>query len=141
MIVDQVSVFVENKPGALADIAARLAEAGVDLNALTIADTSEFGVMRFLSDSPKKALALLKLNGWVASLTPVVAVRMDDRPGALAQILMMFSDEEIMVEYMYAFVAQEEGHAYVVFRVQDAEQAERLLSAAGFDAAAPFGKH
>ncbi|MCL2493157.1 MAG: ACT domain-containing protein, partial [Clostridiales bacterium] len=99
MIVDQVSVFVENKPGALADIAARLAEAGVDLNALTIADTSEFGVMRFLSDSPKKALALLKLNGWVASLTPVVAVRMDDRPGALAQILMMFSDEEIMVEY------------------------------------------
>ena len=139
MIMDQVSVFAENKPGAIADIAAKLAEAGIDLKALTIADTTEFGIVRFLSDSPKKALALLKLNGWVASLTPVVAVRMDDSPGALAQILMTFSAEDVMVEYMYAFVAQEEGHAYVVLRVQDAERAERLLTAAGFTAAPPFG--
>ena len=139
MIMDQVSVFAENKPGAIADIAAKLAEADIDLKALTIADTTEFGIVRFLSDSPKKALALLKLNGWVASLTPVVAVRMDDSPGALAQILMTFSAEDVMVEYMYAFVAQEEGRAYVVFRVQDAERAERLLSAAGFAAAPPFG--
>ena len=139
MIMDQISVFAENKPGAIADIAARLAEAGIDLKALTIADTTEFGIVRFLSDSPKKALALLKLNGWVASLTPVVAVCIEDKPGALAQILMTFSDEDIMIEYMYAFVAQEEGRAYVVFRVQDAERAERLLSAAGFAAAPPFG--
>ena len=127
MILEQVSVFVENKPGAMSEIAVSLAEAGIDLKAFTVADKSEFGILRFLSDFPKKALALLKRNGWVASLTPVVAVKMVDEPGSLAKVLKMFADNDIQVAYLYAFVAQEEGRAYVVFRVDDPSGAMKLL--------------
>ena len=133
MTLDQISVFVENKPGALADVTALLAGADVDFKAFTVADTTEFGVLRFIADAPKKALALLKLNGWVASLTPVVAVKMSDEPGSLAKILKVFSERGIQVEYMYAFVAQEKGRAYVVFRVADPVGASALLEASGFE--------
>jgi len=127
MIVEQVSVFVENKPGELSEITTLLADAGIDLKAFTIADKSEFGVLRFLSDSPEKALELLKSNGWVASITPVVAVKMADRPGSLARVLKLFADRGEQVEYLYAFVAQEEARAYVVLRVEDPDGAEKLL--------------
>jgi hypothetical protein len=133
VILDQISVFVENKPGALADVTARLSEAGIDFKAFTVADTAEFGILRFIADAPKKALALLKLNGWVASLTPVVAVKMSDEPGSLARILEVLSDQGVQVEYMYAFVAQEKGRAYVVFRVADPAGASALLEASGFE--------
>ncbi|MDR1728557.1 MAG: hypothetical protein LBT74_11655 [Acidobacteriota bacterium] len=132
MILDQISVFVENKPGALSDVTAQLSEAGIDFKAFTVADTAEFGILRFIVDAPKKALTLLKLNGWVASLTPVVAVKMNDEPGSLARILKLLSDNSVQVEYMYAFVAQEEGRAYVVFRVADPAAAAALLEASGF---------
>jgi len=131
MILEQVSVFVENKPGALSEITTSLADAGIDLKAFTVADKSEFGVLRFLADSPKAALALLKRNGWVASMTPVVAVKMADKPGSLAKVLKLFADNGVQVEYLYAFVAQEEGRAYVVLRVEDPSGAAKLLEAAG----------
>ncbi|MDR0309953.1 MAG: acetolactate synthase [Acidobacteriota bacterium] len=131
MIQEQVSVFVENKPGALSEITTSLAEAGIDLKAFTVADKSEFGVLRFLSDNPAKALALLKSNGWVASITPVVAVKMTDKPGSLAKVLKLFADNGKQVEYLYAFVAHEEGRAYVILRVDDPESAEKLLAASG----------
>ncbi|MDR0441502.1 MAG: ACT domain-containing protein [Candidatus Accumulibacter sp.] len=130
-ILDQISVFVENKPGALSEITASLAEAGIDLKAFTIADKAEFGVLRFLADSPTQALALLKRNGWVASKTPVISVKMANRPGSLAKILKIFADADVQVEYMYAFLAQEEGQAYVVFRVEEPESAAKLLETAG----------
>ena len=131
MILEQVSVFVENKPGALSEITTSLADAGIDLKAFTVADKSEFGVLRFLADSPEKALALLKSNGWVASITPVVAVKMVDKPGSLARVLELFADDGVQVEYLYAFVAQEEGRAYVVLRVENPEDAMKLLEASG----------
>ena len=131
MILEQVSVFVENKPGALSEITTSLAAAGIDLKAFTVADKSEFGVLRFLADSPDKALDLLKRDGWIASITPVVSVQMTDKPGSLAKVLKMFADKDIQVAYLYAFVAQEEGRAYVVFRVEDPEGAEKLLEASG----------
>jgi len=131
MILEQVSVFVENKPGAMSEITTSLAEAGIDLKAFTVADKSEFGILRFLADSPKEALALLKRNGWVASLTPVVAVKMADNPGSLAKVLKMFADNDVQVEYLYAFVAQEEARAYVVLRVEDPVGAVKLLTEAG----------
>ena len=131
MILEQVSVFVENKTGAMSEITTSLAEAGIDLKAFTVADKSEFGVLRFLSNDPKKAMALLKRNGWVASITPVVAVKMADKPGSLAKVLKMFADADVQVEYLYAFVAQEEERAYVVLRVADPAGAVTLLNAAG----------
>jgi len=132
MILNQISVFVENKPGALSDIATQLSEAGIDFKAFTVADTAEFGVLRFIADKPEEALALLRQDGRVAALTPVVAVRMKDEPGSLAKVLRLLSDNGVQVEYMYAFVAQGEGNAYVVLRVADATGAAALLESSGF---------
>jgi len=140
MILDQISVFVENRPGALSDVATRLSEAGIDFKAFTVADTAEFGIVRFIANEPRKALTLLKLNGWVASLTPVVAVNMKDEPGSLAKILKLLSENNIQVEYMYAFVAQEEGRAYVVFRFENPESASALIEASGFATSASIAK-
>lgn len=131
MIQEQVSVFVENKPGALSEITTSLADAGIDLRAFTVADKSDFGVLRFLADSPKEAHALLKRNGWIASITPVVAIKMADKPGSLAKALKLLASNGVQVEYLYAFVAQEEGRAYVVLRVEDPAGADSLLESSG----------
>ena len=131
MILEQVSVFVENKPGALSEITTSLADDNIDLKAFTVAGKSEFGVLHFLSDEPQKALDLLKRNGWVASITPVVSVQMADKPGSLARVLKLFAANDVQVEYLYAFVAQEEARAYVVMRVDNPENAVKLLETSG----------
>jgi hypothetical protein len=134
MIIEQLSVFLENKAGALAEITEQLAEAGVDIEALTIADTAEFGVLRFIVDAPKKALSVLKLNGFVASLTPVIALRMDNTPGSLAAITKLFAEAGVSIEYLYACVAREIGSAFVILRVEDTDAAARMLAEKGFEA-------
>jgi hypothetical protein len=133
MVIDQLSVFSENKAGMLAEVTAQLAEAGIDIEALTVADTAEFGVLRFIVDAPKKALTVLKLGGFVASLTPVIALRMANEPGSLARILKTLADADISVEYLYACVAHEAGSAFVVLRVEDTDKAVTLLSAKNYE--------
>ena len=137
MIIDQLSVFSENRPGMLADVTEQLAEAGIDIEALTIADTAEFGVLRFIVDSPKKALSVLKLNGFVASITPVIALKMKNEPGSLAKIAKTLAGEEISIEYLYACVASEEGSAFVVLRVENPDAAVDLLVKNGYEAYRP----
>jgi len=132
MIIDQLSVFAENKVGALADITGMLAEADIDIDALTIADTAEYGVLRLIVDSPKKALTVLKLGGFIVNLTPVISIKMDDKPGSLSQIIRLFAESNIAIEYLYAFVSRESGSAYVVFRVEDTESAAKMLENAGY---------
>ena len=134
MIIDQLSVFSENRAGMLAEITGQLAEASIDIEALTIADTAEFGIFRFIVDSPKKALSVLKLGGFVASLTPVIALRMANEPGSLAKIAKLLADAEVSVEYLYACVARETGSAFVILRVEDNEAAVALLTANGYEA-------
>ena len=134
MIIDQLSVFSENKAGMLADITEMLAEAGIDIEALTVADTTDFGIFRFIVDAPKKALTVLKLGGFVASLTPVIALRMDNSPGSLARIVRTLADAEISIEYLYAAVALDVRSAFVVLRVEDKEGAVALLKSKGFEA-------
>ena len=134
MIMDQLSVFSENKAGMLADIAAQLAEADIDIEALTIAETAEYGVLRLIVDSPKKAVSVLKLGGFVASLTPVIALKMKNKPGALAEVARALTDAEISIEYLYAAVAREADSAFVVLRVEDVDGAVALLTAKGFEA-------
>jgi len=134
MIIDQLSVFSENRAGMLADITAMLAEAGIDIEALTIAETAEFGVLRFIVDAPKKALTVLKLEGYVASLTPVIALRMDNSPGSLSRIARTLGDAGISIEYLYACVAREIGSAFVILRVEETEEAVDLLEAKGYEA-------
>ena len=137
MIIDQLSVFSENRAGMLADITAMLAEADIDIEALTIAETAEFGVLRFIVDAPKKALAVLKLEGFVASLTPVIALNMENKPGSLARIAKTLGDANISIEYLYACVAREADSAFVILRVEDTEGAATLLKENGYEAYRP----
>jgi len=137
MIIDQLSVFSENKSGMLADITAMLAKAEIDIEVLTIADTAEFGVLRFIVDAPKKALAVLKLEGFVASLTPVIALKMNNTPGSLAKIAKLLGDAEISIEYLYACVAHDSDSAFVMLRVEDTDTAVALLAENGYEAYRP----
>ena len=134
MIIDQLSVFCENKAGMLAEIAENLADAGIDIEALTIADTTDFGVLRFIVDSPKKALSILKMNGFAAQVTPVIALRMKNEPGSLARIVRALADEGISIEYLYACVAGDSDSAFVILRVEDMENAKTALTEKGYEA-------
>jgi len=131
MAIRQVSVFVENQKGALANALRALSEAGIELRALSIADTSDFGILRVITDDNSKAAYTLSECGYVCSVTEVVGACADDRPGGLASLLTILSDAGIDVEYVYAFVAQTGKHAWVVMRVSDNVAAERVLRAAG----------
>ena len=123
----QLSVFVENKEGKLREITDILAKAGIDIRALSIADTSEFGILRLIVRDPHKAKALLEKNGFVATINDVVGVEINDRPGGLAEIVRLFAERDINMEYMYAFLTRTENKAYLVVRVDDASEVENLL--------------
>jgi hypothetical protein len=131
MAIEQISVFVENKPGRLAEVTAILGDAGVDMRALSIADTSDFGILRLIVDNPQRAMELLHAEGCVVSMTPVLAVHLEDKPGSLAKVLGVLSGAGISVEYAYAFITRSKGNAYVVFRVEDNARASEILSANG----------
>ena len=137
MIIDQLSVFTENRNGTLAEITAQLAEAEIDIEALTIAETAEFGILRCIVDSPKKALAVLKLNGFVASITPVIALKMENKHGSLAKITNELGNAEISIEYLYACGTSDEDTAFVVLRVENIEEAVSLLIEKGYEAYRP----
>ena len=127
MAIKQLSVFVENKEGKLREITDILAKAGIDIRALSIADTSEFGILRMIVRDPQKAKALLEKNGFVATINDVVGVEINDRPGGLAEIVRLFAERDINMEYMYAFLTRTENKAYLVVRVDDASEVENLL--------------
>ncbi|MDR2056402.1 MAG: ACT domain-containing protein [Desulfovibrio sp.] len=131
MTVDQLSVFVENKPGHLLEITEALGEAGIDLRALSIGDTAEFGVLRLIVSEADRALAVLREAGFTVSLTQVLAVSLADTPGSLSKILRVIAGAGINVEYLYAFVTRKSGGAYVVFRVEDNAAATAVLDKNG----------
>jgi hypothetical protein len=131
MIVDQVSVFIENKLGTLAEVTGIMGEAGIDLRALSLADTADFGVLRLIVDAPGKALELLKSAGFVVSKTQVLAVPIQDSPGGLAKVLRILADAKISVEYSYAFITRKQGNAYVILRVEDNARAHGALAEHG----------
>ncbi|MDR3279265.1 MAG: ACT domain-containing protein [Synergistaceae bacterium] len=133
MIVDQISVFIENRPGTLAEATAILGDAGIDMRALSIADTSDFGVLRVIVNDPKRALELLKKAGFVVSITPVLAVSLADTPGSLAKLLRILSDGSVSVEYAYAFITRKEGNAYVILRVENNDLAHDILAKEGIN--------
>ncbi len=131
MAIRQVSVFVENRKGALADMLRALSAEGVGLRALSIADTRDFGILRIIADDNRKAAMVLSEAGYICSATEVVAAAADDKPGGLAALLTILSDGGVDVEYVYAFVAETKKHAWVVLRVSDNAAAEALLKDAG----------
>ena len=127
MQIQQISIFVENKSGRLAEITEALAAAKVDIRAVSIADTSDFGILRLIVDKPKGAVEALKAAGLTASLTSVIAMGIDDQPGEFAKALRVLADNKIGVEYMYAFISREHGKAFVILRVDDSERAVAVL--------------
>jgi len=128
MTIDQISVFLENRPGRLAEITEYLGEAKIDLRAMSIADTADFGILRLIVDRPDDALAILKEKECIVTVTPVIAVSIDDSPGSLAKALRLFADADITIEYLYAFITHKKEHAYVIFRVEDNDKAIKLLN-------------
>ncbi len=132
MKVEQISVFIENKSGRLAEIARILGEAGINIRALSLADTSDFGILRLIVNDREKAKTVLKENGFTVSKTEVVAVEVPDRPGGLYQILKKLESDAINVEYMYAFVERCGENAVIIFRFDETDRAIASLLQSGF---------
>lgn len=135
-MIEQVSVFLENKSGRLAELARTIGDAGINMHALMVADTADFGVVRIICDSPERARRLLEEHGFGASITHVLAVEIPDRPGGLADLLGVLDEANLNVEYAYAFVEPSGEAAIDVLKVDD-QRAEDVLSAAGFRVLAP----
>jgi len=121
MKIKQISIFLENQAGRLLELTETLSRTGVNIRALSLAETTNYGILRLIVDQPDKALVGLKDQGFSVAETEVVAVEVPDHPGGLAEVLRPLSRAGINVEYMYAFVEKKEGNAVVVFRVDDPE--------------------
>ncbi len=132
MSLKQLTVFVENKQGALVSITETLAAHNVNIRALSIADTEEFGILRLIVSDNEAACETLGEQGYLLKITDVVGVKIGDAPGKLSKALQVLNDANINMEYLYAFMARTEKHAYVVLRVADNAAAEAALEAAGF---------
>lgn len=131
MKVEQISIFIENKSGRLAEVARVLGEKGVNIRALSLADTSDFGILRLLVDNTDVAQATLKESGFTVNKTEVVAVEVPDDPGGLYNILQVLDQAKINVEYMYAFVERNAGNAVIIFRFDEVDKAIAALSEKG----------
>ncbi len=137
MFIKQLSIFVENKVGRLQNIVNALGENDVNISALSIADTTDFGILRIIVDNPDKAKLVLKGMGVISKTTDVVAVYIDDRSGGLAAVLDLVSNAGIGIEYMYAFLGRREGKALMVLKADDEEMLEQVLTRHGIELAKP----
>ena len=125
--VEQISVFLENKAGRLEEVTRILAEANINIRALSLADTSDFGILRLIVNDNNKAKEELKKAGFAVAKTEVVAVEVSDQPGGLHHILRILKKANVNVEYMYAFVQQNGAHAVLIFRFDNLGEALRIL--------------
>ena len=132
MIIKQLSVFLENKKGRLFAAADTLAQNGINIRALSLADTSEFGILRLIVDQPEQGKAVLAESGVVVRVTDVLGVLMDDVPGGTLGALRLLADACINVEYMYACVGQNSGKAIMIMQVDQLAKAEDVLRKGGF---------
>lgn len=131
MNVYQISVFLENRAGQLAEITKDLAEHGVDLRAISIAEATDYGVLRMIVDDSAEAAKVLQDHGYIYSMTPVITVSVSDTPGGLAPVLGLLADAGIDIEYMYSLFTHKEGKAYMVFRTSDEKAFLAQLAAHG----------
>jgi len=125
--IDQISVFVENKPGKLSEILSLLGGAGIDLRAMSIADTADFGILRIIVDDPESCVAILREADCIVSITKVLAVCIPDTPGALSGVLQILAAAGQGIEYLYAFITRRTSDAYVVLRPEDIDLAAKAL--------------
>jgi hypothetical protein len=128
MLISQISVFLENKQGRLAEVTRILGENNIDISALSIADTTDFGILRLIVNQPGKAIEILQQHGFAASINSVIAIEVEDKPGGLAKALSILDKKGISIEYMYAFVGTcKNENAMVLLRVEDPQSALEIL--------------
>ena len=132
MAIKQLTVFVQNKKGTVVEVTDILSKNNVNLRALSIAETQDFGILRLIVNDEKTAEKVLLENGYLIKVIDVVGVKIGDAPGKLTEALSVLDKADMNVEYMYAFMARTEKHAYVVLRVENNSTAEEVLTAAGF---------
>ncbi|MBQ8954510.1 MAG: acetolactate synthase [Clostridia bacterium] len=137
MIIRQLSVFVENRQGRLAEVMDTLSENSIDISALSLADTADYGVLRLIVSDPEKGREVLTASGVVVRITEMVAAVLEDVPGGAARIVRLLAENGIAVEYMYACIGRVNGKALMVLRVEDIEKTETILSENGLSALSP----
>ncbi|WP_020590064.1 ACT domain-containing protein [Desulfobacter curvatus] len=130
-MAEQISIFIENKEGRLAEVTAILRDAGVNIRALSLADTTDFGVLRLIVNDNEKATTALRNQGFTVGKTRVLAVEVNDEPGGLNQVLDPLSEQDVNVEYMYAFANPQCKNAIMIFRFDDLEKAKIILAEQG----------
>ncbi len=133
MKVKQISIFLENRAGRLNSVVSYLGEANVNIRALSLADTSDFGILRMIVDQPERAQKVLADKEFTYSLTDVIAVEVPDKPGGLGRVLAALERDGINVEYMYAFVEKSGDAAVIIFRFEEIEKAAEILNGQGFN--------
>lgn len=135
--IKQISIFVENQPGKLAELTRLIADANIDLRTLSLADTRDFGILRVIVNKPDETEKLLKENDWTYKTAEVIGVKLPDRPGGVAEVLEAINEANVNVEYMYAFVNRIPGRADTVFRVDDIETTLKALRSKGIEILSP----
>ena len=131
MFVTQISVFLENKPGRLAQVTEVLRQNNIDISAISVADTSEFGIVRMIVDKPKEAVSALKAAKFPVSTTEVLAVEVSDKPGGLNFALQVLNEANISIEYLYSFIKRNGDKALILLRIEDSAKAVEVLQSAG----------
>ena len=127
MTINQISVFLENKSGRLADVTNVLADNNINLRAMTIADTADFGILRLVVNSPDKAAQILEENGFTIRITKVLGIEIDDKPGGLHRIMRIFKENGLNIEYLYASLENKNNKAVVIFKVEDVELGLKIV--------------
>ncbi len=138
MKVKQISVFLENTTGRLAEVTKVLGTGNINLRAISIADTADFGILRLIVDTPDKTMTLLKEAGFTAKITEVIGVIVDDKPGGLMKIMDIFNAEGVNIEYLYSSLINEGGDAVIIFRVEDIDHGLKIVEKAGLKAISAF---
>lgn len=132
-VIHQISIFLENRAGSLSEITRILAESGVNLRALSIAETSDYGVLRIIADDTEKATNILLEKGCILSKTPVFVVAVPDEPAGLSKVLELLAEKNVDIEYMYSLFTHQNGKAFMVFRLADEEGFKSVIEAHGLD--------
>ncbi len=138
MKVKQISVFLENTTGRLAEVTKVLGTGNINLRAISIADTADFGILRLIVDTPVKTMKLLKEAGFTAKITEVIGVIVNDKPGGLMKVMDIFNAEGVNIEYLYSSLINEGGDAVVIFRVEDIDHGLKIVEQAGLKAISAF---
>ena len=138
MGIKQISVFLENTTGRLGEVTKTIAAAGVNLRAISVADTADFGILRLIVDNNDNTIEALNAAGFTTRQTDVVAVEIEDRPGSLAKLMELFQQSQVNIEYLYASLEGQAGKAIVIFKLEDHEKGKKILNDNGLKLAEIF---